>query len=203
MVKSTVALSAQVRNYDSPKWEPSLKDPPSTSPPNSPLTLEKPSFEPTLYPQKGVPRRTTHNMNARETQHYNIVEHLTQAPCAMSTLEVLQSCPSQQKALLSSIGGIDPSKSNVISFDIEHSELHLSHQLAFQIIVGCLNKNIFRTVIDEGATTCIMSLSCWKSLGSPKLTTSPAILKYFDGHSFKPHRVLTSLSIALGARLYL
>jgi hypothetical protein len=105
-----------------------------------------------------------------------------------------------KKALLSSIGGIDPSESNIISFDTEQSELCLSHQLALQIIVGCLNKNIFRMVIDEGETTCIMSLSCWKSLGSPHLTTSQTILKYFDGHFFKPHGILTSLSIELGGK---
>jgi hypothetical protein len=171
-----------------------------TTPPNGPLTLEKPTFEPTIFPPKGVLRRTTHNLNARATQHYSIVEDLTQAPCAMSTLEVLQSFPSQWKSLLSSIGGIDPSESNIISFDTEQSESCLSHQLALQIIVGCLNKNIFCTVIDEGETTCIMSLSCWKSLGSPQLTTSQTILKYFDGHFFKPHGILTSLSIELGGK---
>jgi hypothetical protein len=137
-----------------------LKDPPSTSPTNGPLTLEKLAFEPTLRPPKGVLQRTTHNLNAWEAQHYSIVEDLTQAPCSMSTLEVLQSCPSQMKALLSTIGRIDPSKSNIIYFDIEHSELHLSHQLALQITIGCLNKKIFRTVIDEGAVTFIMSLLC-------------------------------------------
>jgi hypothetical protein len=56
-------------------------------------------------------------------------------------------------------------------------------------------------MIDEGETTCIMSLSCWKSLGSPQLTTSQTILKYFDGHFFKPHRILTSLSIELGGKI--
>jgi hypothetical protein len=76
----------------------------------------------------------------------------------------------------------------------------LSHQLALKITVRCLNKNIFHMVIDEGVTTCIMSLSCWKSIGSPQLTTSSTILKYFDGHYFKPHGILTSLSIELGGK---
>jgi hypothetical protein len=116
MVKS-VAISTRAKNYDSPEGDSLPKDPPSTTPPNGPLTLEKPTIEPALHPPKGVLRRTTHNPNARATQHYSIVEYLSQAPCAMSALEVLQSFPMQRKSLLSSIGGIDPTESNVISFD--------------------------------------------------------------------------------------
>jgi hypothetical protein len=55
-------------------------------------------------------------------------------------------------------------------------------------------------VLDEGTTTCIMSLTCWKALGSPQLTTSETILKYFDGHFFKPHRILPSLPIELAGK---
>ena len=51
-------------------------------------------------------------------------------------------------------------------FDLENFTLRLPHQMAFQIPVIVKNKRIFRTVIDEGASTCIMSLKCWKSLGS-------------------------------------
>jgi hypothetical protein len=52
-------------------------------------------------------------------QNYNIVEDLAQAPSAMSALEVLQSCPAQWKALLKAIGGIDPTDTNLIVFDLE------------------------------------------------------------------------------------
>jgi hypothetical protein len=89
-------------------------------------------------------------MNAWVAQHYSIVEDIAQEPCAMEKLEVFQSYPSQKKALLSSIGGINPLESNIISFDIEQSEPCLSHQLALQIMVGCINKNIFHMVIKEG-----------------------------------------------------
>jgi hypothetical protein len=90
--------------------------------------------------------------------------------------------------------------SKIISFSTEQSESRLSHQLALQITDGCLNKNIFHTVINEGEATCIMSFSCWKSLGSPHLTTYQTTLKYFDGQFFKPHGILTSLSIELGGK---
>ena len=57
-------------------------------------------------PPKWVLRKTTHNPNARATQYYSIVEDLSQAPCAMSALEVLKSCPTQRKTLLSAIGDV-------------------------------------------------------------------------------------------------
>lgn len=85
----------------------------------------------------------------------------------MFALEVLQSCRTQWKALLKAIGGIDPSDTTIMSFDSKHSESYVSHSLAFQIIARCLGKNIFQTMIDEGTTTCIISLSCCNDLGSP------------------------------------
>jgi hypothetical protein len=38
----------------------------------------------------------------------------------MSSLEVLQSCPTQWKALLKAIGGIDPTDMNLIIFYMEY-----------------------------------------------------------------------------------
>jgi hypothetical protein len=43
---------------------------------------------------KGAFKKASHNPNARATQKYYMVEDLSQTPCAMSSLEVLQSCPS-------------------------------------------------------------------------------------------------------------
>ena len=59
--------------------------------------------------------------------------------------------------------------------------------VAFQIKVLSHGMNIFRTVIDEGASTSVMYLGCWKGLGSPNLKPSNKVLKAFDGHSFPPH----------------
>ena len=55
---------------------------------NGPLTFEKPTFEAPSRPSKGTLQHT-HNLNAWASQHYNIVEDLVQAPCAMFALEVL------------------------------------------------------------------------------------------------------------------
>jgi hypothetical protein len=78
----------------------------------------------------------------------------------MSALEVLQTCPAQWKALFKAIGGIDPTDTNLIVFDLEDHVPRLPPQLAFQIQVVVFDRNIFRTVIDEGALTCVMSLAC-------------------------------------------
>jgi hypothetical protein len=61
----------------------------------------------------------------------------------MSSLEVLQSCPTQRKALLNDIGGIDPTDTNLIIFYLEDHIPRLPPQLAFQIQVVVENKNIF------------------------------------------------------------
>jgi hypothetical protein len=64
-----------------------------------------------------------------------------------------------------------------------------------QVIVS--DKNICRTVIDEGASMCVMSLTCWKAIGSPSLNESQNTLKAFNGSGFKPYGVLPSLPITL------
>ena len=86
------------------------------------------------------------------------------SPSAISTLEVLRSCPAQRKLLLSAIGAVDVQDSNLIIFDLENSTPRLPHQMAFKIPVLVKNMPYYRTVINEGASTCIMSIQCWRSL---------------------------------------
>ena len=141
MMADAVDLATRAKNYEKqPEGESSTHvDPPSQPQSNSTLTFEKPSFEAPSLPSKGTLRRT-HNLNARAAQHYSIVEDLAQAPCAMSALEVLQSCPSQRKALLQAIGAVDSADTSLLSFDPDHSEPRLPHSIALQISVGCLGK---------------------------------------------------------------
>lgn len=124
----------------------------------------------TIKPPKGVVHKLTFNPRARAAQNYNIVEDLAQSPSAMLTLEVLQHCSSQKQALLSAIGGINPTNSNLVVFNHTGYTPQLRAQLAFLIQVKALNKNVHQTIIDEGASTYIMSMSCWKILGSPPLS---------------------------------
>jgi hypothetical protein len=60
----------------------------------------------------------------------------------MSALEVLQSCPMQWKALLKGIGGIDPTDTNLIIFDLEDHIPRIPPQLVFQIQDVVENNNI-------------------------------------------------------------
>ena len=99
----------------------------------------------------------------------------------MSTLEVLQSCPTQRKNLLTALGALDLDNSNLIHFNVENYKSRLPHKFSFQIIMKLVEKKVFRTVLDEGASTLVLSLSCWKDIGSPDLVTSPTTLKAFDG----------------------
>jgi hypothetical protein len=152
-------------------------------------------------PPKGIVCKSSFNPHTHAAQNYNIVEDRAHAPSTMSTLEVLQSCPTQWKTLLNDIGGIDTTYTNLIIFDLEYHIPRLPPQLTFQIQVIVENMNICRTIIDEGASTSVMSITCWKAIGSPSLTESHNTLKCFNGTKFKPYGILPSLSITLEGKM--
>jgi hypothetical protein len=81
---------------------------------------------------------------------------------------------------------------------------HLSYHIAFQLEVAYPTKtftqNIFRTVVDEGTSTCVMSLACWKAIGQPIFFSSPTLLIAFDGRSFRPHGIIPSFPMQLGGK---
>jgi hypothetical protein len=150
---------------------PLVQPPPSTSPPNSLVHLERTSLDTVLCPPpKGFIRKSSINPHAHVAETYSSVEVLANTPSTMLALEVLQSCPMEWKALLKAIGGIDPTDTNLIVSDLEYHIPRLPHQLDFQIQVIVENKNIFQTIVDEGASTCVMSITCWKAIVSPALT---------------------------------
>jgi hypothetical protein len=191
--KNDIILTTRAKDYSSSKEKvdaipPSLVQPsPMTPPTNGLLHLKRPRLDTVLHPPpKCVVRKLSFNPHARASQNYSIVEDLAQAPSGISSLEVLQSCPIQRKALLKSIGGIDPTDTNLIIFDLQDHIPRLPPQLAFQIQVIVSNKKNCRTVINEGASMCVMSITCWKSNDSPPLTESHNTLKAFNGSSFKP-----------------
>ena len=118
----------------------------------------------------------------------------------MSALEVLQSFPSQRKALLSALGVNGDDSSSVIKFEIAGHQPHFPYYVSLLVHVECLNMIVKRTIIDEGAATSVMSLSCWKGLGSPELSKSATMLTAFDGRYFRPHGILPSLKVHLGGK---
>jgi len=120
----------------------------------------------------------------------------------MSALEVLRSFPSQRKAPLATLGSNKTCNLRTITLDTTDLKPRLPYHITFQIVVAHPMKysthNIFCTVVDEGALTCVMSLACWKDIGQPILSPSPTLLTYFDGHSFIPHIIIPSFPVQLG-----
>ena len=87
------------------------------------------------------------------------------------------------KALISSLGVNDDNSSSVIKFETAGLQPRLPYYVSLLIHVECLNMTIKHTVIDEGTAASVMSLSCWKGLGSPKLSKYTTMLSAFDGRS--------------------
>ena len=104
----------------------------------------------------------------------------------MSSLEVLKTCPTQWKNFLNSLGAMNPENSNIITFKVDDFKTRLSHQLDFQIATKIVGNNIHRTVLDEGASTLVMSLSCWRAIGSLEINCSPTTLKALMVTVFNP-----------------
>jgi hypothetical protein len=128
-----------------------------------------------------------------------MVEDLSQTSCAMSALEVLQSYPSQRKALLVALGYAKTCNLRTIMLDTTELKPYLPYHVSFQIVVAYTMKyftqNIFLTMVDEGVSTCVMSLVFWKAIGQPIFFLSPTLLTAFDGHSFKPHGIILSFIV--------
>jgi hypothetical protein len=104
-------------------------------------------------------------------------------------------CPSQRNALLSALGDLDACGSKVIKFDVTNVKPRLPYHVAFQIHVDYSKYTIKHIVIDEGVATCVMSLTCWKAIGSPTLSQSPNMLTSFDVYSFHPHDILPTFLV--------
>ena len=95
---------------------------------------------------------------------------------------------------------MDPRNSNIIPFKLDDFKTRLSHQLAFHIATKIARKTIHRTVLDKGASTSVMSLSCWRAIGSSKINRSPTTLNTFDGHGFQPYGLLPTIYVEVGGK---
>jgi hypothetical protein len=201
MVKGDAFISTRVHDYSKPSTSEKGKE---VELPSLPLQIEKTLGETMTCIPKGTFKKSSHNPNARAAQNYSVVEDLSQTPCAMSALEVLQSFPSQRKALLTALGSTETCNLGTIMLDTTDLKPRLPYHIAFQIVVAYPMKiftwNIFRMVVDEGASTCVMSLACWKAVGQPILSPSPTLLTAFDGHSFRPHGIIPSFPMQLGGK---
>ena len=64
----------------------------------------------------------------------------------MSTLDILQSFPTQRKNLLTALGAVDPDNTNLIHFNVENYKPRLPHKLDFHIITKVVGKKVFQIV---------------------------------------------------------
>ena len=92
------------------------------------------------------------------------------------------------------------SSSVMAKFHLLDVKIHLPYHVFLSIDVIHGGKTIGRVVVDEGASTCVMSLSCWKDLRSPELVPSNTLLTTFDGRSFRPHGILLAFEIKLAGK---
>lgn len=117
----------------------------SLSSPNGTLHIPPPKVDVPHKIPKGPLCRNVSSSKASRT--YSIVDDLEQSLATMSTMEVLHTCPSQQKAMLSSLGSMDPSDDRMIIFDVDKMEHpSLSSSISFQI-QSPLKTPLFRGVL--------------------------------------------------------
>jgi hypothetical protein len=165
--------------------------------------IPRPSAEPPLCIPRIPLRRNVHNPQARAAHNYSLVDDLAQSLAAMSVLEVLQTFPTQRKSLLSAMGAVDPADTRLITFDLDNCDPRLPAAVAIQIPVKIRNIIVHRCIIDEGASTCIMSKSVWQKLGSPELLPSAITLRAYDGRSASPEGIFQNVPIELGGKTVL
>jgi hypothetical protein len=114
MVKSDALITTRAHEYSKPSTSEKGKE---VEIPSLPLQIKKTLGETMKRIPKGAFKRASHNPNARAAQNYSVVEDLSQTPCSMSALEVLQSCPAQRKALLTALGSTETCNPGTIMLD--------------------------------------------------------------------------------------
>ena len=87
------------------------------------------------------------------------------------------------------------SSSLMENFNMFDLKIRLSYHVALSIDSIHGRKTIGRSVVEEGSSTCVMSLSCWKVLGSLELVPSNTLLTAFNKRSFHPHGILLAFEI--------
>jgi hypothetical protein len=181
LLTSEEEILLQTRNRQYPAESTPISPETNPTPMAPPLVIPRPPTEPPLRIPCIPLRRNVHNPQARAAQNYSLVDDLAQSPAAMSVLEVLQTCPTQWKSLLFALRAVDRADTRLITFDLDSCKPHLPAAVAIQVPVKIRNITVHRCIIDEGASTCIMSKIVWQKLGSPELTPSAITLRAYDG----------------------
>ena len=156
MSSELVSLTTRSQIYDPPleKNTDNAQTDKTYSPIPSPtngIQIKKHVLDTILRPPKSTIWKSVFNPYVHSAKYYNVVEYLAQAPYAMSTLEVVQTCPTQRKNLLSVLGAMDPENSNIITFKMKNFKSQLFHQLSLQLSTKFIGKIIRRTILDKGS----------------------------------------------------
>jgi hypothetical protein len=113
-------------------------------------------------------------------------------------------------SILSEQGGIllvlstPPPSPRSVSFDWNDLfEPHLPSSTPFQIRVEVNSTNIYRCIVEEGASLSILPSSVWKVLGSPELVFASHELFAFDRCPSEYFGILPQLPISLGGKIVL
>jgi hypothetical protein len=198
LTNEEIHLQTCSRQYSTPLDSTSTTSETRPAPIGQPLMIPRPNAEP--IPR--IPQRNVHNPHA-QAAHYSLVDDLSQSPAAISVLEVLQTCPSQRKSLISALGALDTADTQLITIGSDNGEPRLPAQVAFQIPVKIWNTTVYRCIIDEGASTCIMSKDIWQKIGSLELVPSTISLRAYDGRPTSPIGLCQNFPIELGGKTIL
>jgi hypothetical protein len=198
-----ILLQTRNRQYSAPAESTPTSAETNPTPTGPPLVIPRPSTEPPLHIPRIPLSRNVNNPQARAAHNYSLVDDLAQSSAAMSILEVLQMCPTQRKSLLSSMGAVDPADTRLITFDLDSCEPRLPAAVAIQIPVKIRNITIHRCIIDEGASTCIMSKTVWQKIGSSELLPSAITLRAYDGRPSSPEGLFQNVPVELEGKTIL
>jgi hypothetical protein len=168
-----------------------------------PLMIPCPNTEPTIHIPHIPLRRMS--ITLRLGKHTITVWSMTWHSLLQPCLYWRSSKPVQLngKSLLSTLGAVDPADTRLITFDLDSGEPRLPTLVAFQIPVKIQNITVHRCIIDEGASTCIMSKTVWKKLGSPELVPSAITLRAYDGRPSSPEGLFQNVPVELGGKTIL
>jgi hypothetical protein len=128
MMKSDAFIATRAHDYSKASAPEKGKE---AEIPSLPLQIENTLGETMMHIPKGAFKRSSHNPNARAAQNYSVVEDLSQTPYAMSALEVLQSCPTQRKSLLTALGSTETCNLGIIMLDTTDLKPRLPYHVAF------------------------------------------------------------------------
>jgi hypothetical protein len=128
MVRGDAFILTRAHDYSKPSASKKGKE---AKIPSLPLQIEKMLGKTMTRIPKGAFKKASHNPNARATHNYSVVEYLSQTPCAMSALEVLQSFPAQRKALLTALGSTETCNLGTILLDKTDLKPRLPYHIVF------------------------------------------------------------------------